>query len=300
MTRVATLAQHTLIQNTIKKTMERVFDRQAQIASGKETTTFQGISKETQRLVNFEARLERTNEFINQNKLIDARLQIMDSSLNGMFEISSQLKVRLIQRLDASTGSEGALAEEATNMLDSVVGLMNVQTNGRFLFSGSATNTQPVQVPVPDPTTFGVADDTYYQGDSVELSARVSESIDIQYGIPANRQGFQQLIGALKATIRGDQLNDEGLLNNALSLVDQAIDELNAYRNEGGSTGSVVARATSFHEDFRLYAEGVISDIENVDVTLAIAALTSDQTVLEASFITVGQISRLSLADFLR
>jgi len=139
MTRVATLAQHILIQNTVAKTMERVFERQSQIASGKETTTFQGISKETQRLINFEARMTRADEFITQNTLIDARLQIMDSSLNSMFEVASELKVRLLQRLDASTGNEGALAEEAANMLDSVVGLINVQTNGRFLFSGSAT-----------------------------------------------------------------------------------------------------------------------------------------------------------------
>ena len=88
--------------------------------------------------------------------------------------------------------------------------------------------------PVPDPTAFGVPDDSYYQGDGVELSARVSETQEVRVGFAGNRQGFQELIGALKAAIEGHLTDDRSLLEDALSLATSAIDQINAYRAEGG------------------------------------------------------------------
>ena len=216
MNRVATLAQHTLMLDSISKTQSRVFERQAQIASGKEARTFDDIARETQRLIGFENQMARAEEFINQNGVIEARIQVMDSTLNGILEVASDLKVRLLQRVDSSTGTAGDLAGEGASMLDTVAGLLNTQINGRFLFAGSATQTAPVPDPVPDPTAFGVADATYYQGDSVQLTARVSEGIEVSYGVPGNQPAFQQMIGALKAAIQGDSLDDAGLLNSAL------------------------------------------------------------------------------------
>jgi flagellar hook-associated protein 3 FlgL len=299
MARVSTIAQYVLLQNSILTTQQRVFERQAQISSGQQSQSFAGIAKNAQRLVSFEALLNKSQEFIEQNTLIDSRAEIMDSSIAQMFDVASELKSRLIQRIDASTGTNGALAQEAQNMLDTVAGLLNTQINGRYLFAGSMTQTEPVPSPVPDPTTFGVADATYYQGDSVELTARASENIEVTYGIAGNRTGFQQLIGGLKAAIRGDGLDSDTLLNSAIALTGQAMDALNSYRNELGATLNVVARATEGHHDTRLYAESAIIDIENVDIPAAVAALSSDQIVLEASYLTITQLGRLSLTNYL-
>ena len=223
----------------------------------------------------------------------------MDTALDIMFEVASQLKVRLMQKLNSATGSAGAIAAEAADMLDTVSGLLNNQSNGRFLFSGSATATQPVTVPVPDPTTFGVSDATYYNGDSTELTARVSDTIEVSYGIPGNRTGFQDLIGALKATIQADNTNDDTLMRTALVVLDRAIKELSAYRNEVGASINVISRATERQQGFQVYAEGIIGDIENVDIPRAISALSADETVLQASYLTVGRLSRLTLVNFL-
>lgn len=299
MSRVSTIAQYALLQNAILKSQQRVFERQAQISSGQQSQNFAGIAKDAQRLISFEAIVSKSQEFIEQNTLIDSRAEIMDSSISQMFDVASQLKSRLIQRTDASTGTNGALAQEAQNMLDTVVGLLNTQINGRYLFAGTMTQTEPVSSPVPDPATFGVADATYYQGDSVELTARVSESVEVTYGIAGNRTGFQQLIGGLKAAIQGDGLDSNSLLESAIGLIGQAMDALNSYRNELGATLNVMGRATERHQDIQLYAEGAIIDIETVDIPAAVAALSADQIVLQASYLTVSQLGRLSLANYL-
>jgi len=299
MARIASVAQHNIVQNSVTKTQERVFARQTQIATGKVALTFQDISQDSQRLIGIEAQMIRASEFIDQNVLVTSRLELMDSSLDNMFEVASELKVRLMQKLNAATGTAGALAAEAGDMLSTIAGLMNTQTNGRFLFSGSTTATQPVTVPVPDPTTFGVPDATYYAGDSVQLSARVSETIEVNYGIAGNRSGFQNLIGAAKAAIQGDNTDNDTLLKSALSMVNIALKELPAYRNEVGASLNVVSRASGRHEDFQTYAEGIINDIENTDIPSAVSALAADETALQASYLTIGRLTQLSLVNFL-
>ena len=300
MSRVASAAQFTLIQQTINRTQERIFDRQAQIASGLEALNYAGISSETHQLVSIKAAAKQAQTFIDQNSQIDGRLQVIDSTLGGLGDLASTLKVRLIQRLSSTTGDSSAIAQEAGQMLTEAAGLMNAQLSGRFLFSGARTDTPPVVEPIPDPANFGVPDDSYYQGDDNELTARISETQEIRVGLSGNRAGFQQLIAALKATIEGDNTNNTGLIEGALDLVTSAIDEINSYRAEIGTSSATLTRATASHRDLQVQADGVVSDIENVDVPSAVSALSADQAALEASFITVARITQLSLVDFLR
>lgn len=299
MARVATISQHNIIQNSIFRTQERVYERQIQISTGKAAQDFSGIPQSTQRLLGMEAQMLRADEFVTQNGLVEARLNLMDSALDNMFEVASELKVRLMQKLNGATGSAGAIAAEAGNMLGTISGLMNTQTNGRFLFSGSATATQPVTIPVPDPTTFGVVDTNYYNGDSTQLTARASDTIEMTYGIPGNRAGFQNLIGAIKATIEADNTDDQALMTTALTMLNSALTDLPAYRNEVGASINVISRATERQEEFSIYAAGIISDIENTDIPQAITALSADETALQASFLTVGRLSQLALVNFL-
>lgn len=299
MTRVSTFAQHTLIQQTVVRTQERIYDRQAQIASGKEASSYAGLSKDASQLVSIKAAAVRADTFIKQNDQIESRLQIADGALSSMADLASTLKTRIIQRLNDATGSASVLDQDAANMLNSLVGLLNTQVAGRFLFAGTRTDVAPVSEPVPNPAAFGVPDDNYYQGDGTELTARVSETQEVTIGIAGNRNGFQQLVGALKAAIEGHNTNDKALLEDALDLATNAIGEINAYRAEVGFSANAVARATASHQDFQLYAEQIVIQIENVDVPSAVAALSADETALEASFMIIGRLSALTLADYL-
>ena len=93
----------------------------------------------------------------------------MDTAVSTIFDAASKLRSLLIQGLSASTGSDVPIAIVAQNLLDVVVGQLNTKDNGRYIFAGSKTNTEPVPSPVPDPAVFGTPDTTYYQGNSVAM-----------------------------------------------------------------------------------------------------------------------------------
>ncbi|MFQ5786042.1 MAG: flagellin [Alphaproteobacteria bacterium] len=300
MTRVSQFAQQQLTLRNTLNTQERVQEAQIQISTGKKSLNYAGIFQDASRLVSLEATQTRLSHFVQNNAIIESRLETMDGAMSSVFDSLSDLRKTLVQALNDTTANDVQVGQIAQNLLDAVTAQLNVKQNGRFLFAGSMTNTQPVTVPVPDPAVFGVPDASYYNGDSVALSARIDETTTITYGITADRQAFQEAIGAFKAAIQGANTSDQGLISTALGLTTTALDKIAGFRTEIGSDLQTLDRANQRNSDFLLFVEGAVSDIENVDVPATVAKLSTEQTILQASFLTLAQVTRLSLVDFLR
>ena len=207
--------------------------------------------------------------------------------------------MKLVQRLDSAAGVTGIITPEVEQLLQQAVASLNTELDGRHLFAGSRNDADPV---VLDPafSAFGLPDDTYYQGDAVQLTVRADADVDLTYGMTADRDGFQELIGALRATLEGDGSDDHALLESALDLVNAALPKVTSYQSEIGTRQAALGRINLGHGDVEVYLQRQISDIENVDLTEAITRLSQDQMVIESAMATIAQLSRLSLADFLR
>lgn len=299
MPRVTQLSQQTQTMSHVLDAQKRIQDAQIQISTGVKSQTFTGISADATRLVSLEGLVTRFDQFNKNNTVIELRLQFMDQSVSTIFDAVIELRNLIIQRVNDSSASNVPLATIGQNLLEVVVGQLNTKENGRFLFSGTQTKTPPVILPVPDPTTFGTPEANYYQGNSVELSARIDDTISIKYGMTADRPAFQETIAAMKAAIEGDITDDRTLLNQALSLANSAITSLVTFRAEIGSDMSTIALAKERNIDFVLFTEQSISDIRNVDIPSAITRLTADQMILQASFLTLARIGNLSLLNYL-
>lgn len=300
MTRVAQIAQQTLTLKNVLSAQQRLQDAQIKIATGRKSQTYAGIAGDASRLVSLESLQTRVDRILQNNGIVENRLERMDQAVSTIFDSASELRTLIIQALNAPSSGAVPVGTVAQYLLDVVAGQLNTKENGRFLFSGIRTGTPAVQVPVPDPATFGVADAGYYQGDSVELTARIDESITITYGMTADRVAFQQTIAALKAAIQADSTGDTSLLSTALDLANSAIQTLAGYRTEIGADLDAIAAANQRNNDFLVFVEGAISDIENVDIPATVAQLATEQTILQASYFTLAQMGRLSLVDFLR
>lgn len=140
----------------------------------------------------------------------------------------------------------------------------------------------------------------YYKGDSTVLATRIDETTTISYGINADRIGFQNVISALKDAIEAGNTNSRTKMETALTSAQNAIQTLAGYRTEVGSDLLTVDRANQRNNDFLIFVDGVVIDIKSVDIPAVVARLTTEQTVLEASFLTLARVSSLTLVDFLR
>lgn len=299
LSRIGDFAQHGRMTELLLGAQSRTRATQVQISTGKVADRFRGVAGEASQLLRAKDVLQRVAQFQSNNDLVDQRLQVMESSLASLFEIGSRIKVLLIQRLDDGAGVPGTMAPEAAQLLNQAVAELNVEFSGRYLFAGSKTEAPPV---VLDPgfAAFGAPDDTFYQGDDVVLSVLADEGREIGYGMTADRAGFHELIGGLRAALEGDATDDRAMLEDALALVTTALPELAEYRSHIGARQKAIESINFGLGEMQLYLENQISGIEDVDVAEAITRLSQDQMRLEATMATVARLSQLSLADYLR
>ena len=93
---------------------------------------------------------------------------------------------------------------------------------------------------------------------------------------------------------------DTAMLNHALDVTNSAANNVANIRTQIGNTRSSLAEIEKTHQDFILFANETIGDLENTDITLAITKLNETQVTLEASYMTLSRLGQISLLQFLR
>ena len=303
MTRVANFAQHQRNLAHILDAQRRLNEGQLQISSGKKSQQYSGVARDVRRIVNVEAGHVRTTQFMSNNKLIEQRLQTMETNVAQVFELVTQYKTLVINALNANNSSDLAMPIQTQALLDEVSALLNVEQDGRFLFSGTRTDTRPVdQTGLPAgyviPTSDGDASG-YYVGDTTKLTVQADENFAVTYGVTADDLGFEQTIRAMHMVIIGPP-NDRATLDEALRVIDQAIDGVSDIRTQIGASRAALENVNSRLDDFLLFTEQTISDLENTDITKVIINMNSDQVAVEASFAVISRLADLTLTRFLR
>lgn len=302
-TRVANLAQHELTLTHILDAQRRLNTGQLQLSSGLKSEDYTGVASDVRRLVNVKSAYVRASQYMENNKLVDQRLQIMESSVSQIFDVLSEFKTLLVNGLNANNSADLAMPLQAQSMLDEITALLNVQDDGRYLFSGNRTDTAPVdQSGLPGSYTVPTADGDasgYYQGDSTLMSVRADVNFTVTYGVTADEAGFERAIRALHEIVIGPP-NDRATMEDALGVVSQAIKDVSDIRTRIGASRAAIENVNKRLDEFRLYSEKTISDIENVDITEVITRMNSDQVAVEASFTTLARLSQLTLTRFLQ
>jgi flagellar hook-associated protein 3 FlgL len=307
MTRIANLAQHNQMLGNIRDTQTRIQDLQIQVATGFKSQRYSGIAPDSRQLVNLESSRARMEQYQTNNNTVNLRLQTMEVSVGNVFDSASKLKTLLTNALNASNAVDLAMPLEAQNMLAEVAKALNVKIGDRYLFSGSKTDTAPVDLTAPGftapPTVYpSVADTGYYQGDGVQLTARAADDFDLTYGVTADENGFEQIIRALNltASVTLSPTVDRNRLQDALDLVNQAVSNLPTIRSRLGTAQNALDLANEVHADTTTYLDQSITNLTSVDVPAAMTRVSSESMLLQASYMTISQLGQLSLANFMR
>jgi flagellar hook-associated protein 3 FlgL len=154
----------------------------------------------------------------------------------------------------------------------------------------------------PDDTGYDSSNPSYYRGAKDTLSVRIADDMTVDYGITADDPAFEKLIRALY-TVKNANVTpgniDSATLETALGLAVESIVELPVIVSEVGASRLTFQNFKNRHEDFLVFTQETVSQIENVDIAEAVARLSSEQLLLEASYTLIAQLRQLSLANFL-
>jgi flagellar hook-associated protein 3 FlgL len=318
--RVSTLAQQQLITSNALRTQRNVHDLQVQIASGKKTQSFSGIADDAGRLVNLKSELSQAEQFIQNITITEKRLDLMAFAMDQIEDVARKARTDFAAALNGSDANDIQLSLMAQASLDQIVEIFNTKDDSRFLFSGGAIETKPVNLsnaaytaPVPgSPPTFVQTVETgYYQGDAVVQSTRADDGFSVAYGINADESAFEKLIRTLDNVSNvtfTDPITaqEKTFLTAAMTELTELIDNngvdktLSDLRADIGLDRVILDNIRDKHIDFLQFSKGSIAEIENIDPAEVITSLNFEQIQLEASFTTIARIQTLSLSNFLR
>ncbi len=204
MTEISGFAANRFVLQNQLETESRVQNLRIQASSGKKSQAYDGISNDVRRLQGLESDFAANEAFQRNVDRTELRLQDMESSVDTLTDVASRFRTQLLSAANDGGNLDSIdLGKIAKTFRDEAVGVLNTELGGRFLFSGSATNTKPIDF--NNTANFqDVKAGKYYQGNDEILSARIKETTTLDYGVtadPTNETGTHKLFTALQRVI---------------------------------------------------------------------------------------------------
>jgi len=300
--RVTTLMSSRAALRDLNDGMGRLTRLQNQLSSGKQITRPSDDPYGTSRALGLRGELGGLDQY--QRNVDDGTgwLNTSDTALSQMSDVLARVRELLVQGGNDTAGpaERGAMADEIDQLAESVKQEADVQYGGRYIFSGSATDTAPY--------TLGGAD--RYQGDAGTITRAIGPQVQLGVNIDVHAllgDGQAASDGKLLNTLRdiSDHLRGStpadaaALRGTDLQRLDANLDTLNGIRADVGARTNRLASASSRLSGLALNSTKLLSDVEDADMAQTITQYTTQQAAYTAALRSGATIVQSSLLDFL-
>lgn len=273
-----------------------------EIATNLKYQSFDGYSEEgnLEKLLSLDSTLTGIEAFQRSNTNVLSRVDTTIQVVNQIQDIANSFRNDLLNRNDVTEDAIelGLIGESA---LDRIASNLNITFDGRYLFAGSKVDTRPVvdiQTTNINPQD-GSYNSRYYEGDSLISVLRNNTGEEIEYGVLANEEAFQQLIGSIHLAIDGHTNDDESTIDDAIDLIDTAIGNLVAVNASVRSSRKLILESQITLESSYNLVFDIRTEIANTDLPEATTRMAAGEANLQAIYIALNRITRLSLANFI-
>jgi len=139
-------AQSALIMQQLMQMRSQFDDLQRQLATGHKSSTYAGLGIDRGVTVSLNAQLSAISGYDDTINNVMARINLMNTALGNMIDITSTVKSAMVQANGVSNGSGAIVAQQtAQSSLDQLIALLNARAGDRYLFSGRATDQPAVE-----------------------------------------------------------------------------------------------------------------------------------------------------------
>jgi flagellar hook-associated protein 3 FlgL len=140
---IATLTVHLQLNNSIKTLQRQILDTQKEMSSGGKADLMAALRDGAAQAVDLRNTLNEATEFKTQSTLVGSRLDTMQSVITGIKDIVEKARTEALTA--TSPVGRQYISEMAKTAIQQINSLLNTGVGGRFLFSGTATDTSPLQ-----------------------------------------------------------------------------------------------------------------------------------------------------------
>jgi flagellar hook-associated protein 3 FlgL len=298
--RVSTYSYTQQVISDYSQSQSALVDMQRQVSSGKIARTFEDLSGRVEKVNALENKRKNLAHNTNSNNQILSNLETSGKAVDDIIDATDDILSLMIQAKSATQAQYPLFAAQLKTKMDNIGGLLNNNIGGRYLFSGGKTNTAPVTIPVPASFAIGVPDSNYYNGDDEVLTARVTETFLLPYGVRANQDGFKNLFAAINQSIEGLKANAPTIIDAAITLLNTSAEDINAIKSDINANIATINESNAFLDATQAYVLGIYGTETSADTVALSTQIATQQSVLQASFQVFARISGLKLSDYLR
>lgn len=270
-----------------------------QISSGRKDESFPTLGRGINPLQFAETRKVQTDKYQSSIQQANIYIDSYDRSISGLIDTATDFLSVLTQRRAAS-GDSVPVDAIADGKLKDIESHLNTQINGQYVFAGDRTNKPAVNDLQVTNLSGNTPTSNYYLGDGGVLNVRASEQLEIKYGIKADEDAFQKLIGAIHLAKQGHLNDDDTGIAKAIDLLNDSIKGLTALQTRNGNNSKLLADADSIHTKVKVQIDKAVADITETDVVEATVRLKNTETTLTAAYNAFSRIVGLQLFNFLK
>lgn len=173
--RISTRASSTLIRERILRLQAELVDQELQVGTEKKSQTYKGLAFDSQRLLNMEHERRQLDRYVGDIATFEVRIKTTSVIIQGVQadgttapeggvkQVISDFRNQLVEFMGGSMTDEQRvknIQRFAYDAMKSMEVFLNEDINGQFLFGGTSTQTQPVDLG----TTTQTALQTKYDG----------------------------------------------------------------------------------------------------------------------------------------
>jgi flagellar hook-associated protein 3 FlgL len=282
----------------------------SQTTSGKKLAHLSDNPSDMSYVLSLRSKIDQIDQF---NKNIESGtgfLKTAESALNSTQNVMYSIVSLAEQGASETTDPEARriLANRIDNMRDEIMNYANTEVMGKFVFAGSATDTQPytkaADTVVGGITIPGVIT---YNGNNEEIDIQADFSVTVPTNIPGSQvfgangaaqppyDVFQRLSNLVVA-LRQDNTTAIGSeISNMKELINQLGNSMGSY----GNTSAQLTEIKGMLKTFTTSLKAKMSSLEDANMAEAISNLTREQTALQVTLQSGAKIQQFTLMNYI-
>jgi flagellar hook-associated protein 3 FlgL len=280
------------VLSDLRRVQERLAAAQSQVSSGKRIEKPSDDPLGAERAMRLNDQLETNSAYRTAVDESRSWLDATDTALSSLGDIVQHARELTLQAANGATTPAGRqsiklvidqLAEQAKTTLNSAY-------DGRYIFSGTATDTAP----------YANATGDAYQGNADPVVRQIGPGVSVQVNVTGD-DVLSGLLPALRTLSAHLQSSDVASLGTSdLKAIDAAFDALTAKQAQVGAVTNRVDAAGTRLDDLNDVTSAFLSQTEDADLPKALTDLSAQQTALQAALRGGATLIQQSLMDFLR
>ena len=288
------------INNTVladnQRTISRLATYQEQLSTGKRINRVSDDPGAARSALRYRAESLQTSKYLDNIDKGGSFIEATGSAMEQMSQVLTDAKALAVQGANGTqdAASRTAIAQSVDSLLTRMVDLSNTVHDGRYIFSGTATFTQP----------FARSDDdqaVVYEGNLDAFEVQIGPDSRVAVNQDGNTlfKSDVDVFGALVELRDALRANDAATVSDLVQDIDDAHSHVNNLHGALGGTQQRLDLARNQLEGAKVNLDALVSEAEDVDFAETIAQMQLAQVALEAGLQAGARVLRPSLLDFL-